>query len=63
MRYVDDTLMLIKPNDIPIVLEKFNSFNKNFCDCYTFVCLKYKDKFCNSYTVEIYLFEILRQIM
>ena len=29
MRYVDDTLMLIKPNDIPIVLEKFNSFNKN----------------------------------
>ena len=37
MRYVDDTLMLIKPNDIPIVLEKLNSFHKNLqftVDCF-----------------------------
>ena len=29
-RYVDDTLVLIKPKDIPLVLNKFNSFDKNF---------------------------------
>ncbi|XP_066913068.1 uncharacterized protein [Clytia hemisphaerica] len=29
MRFVDDTLLLIKPNDIPYVLNKFNSFDKN----------------------------------
>ena len=28
-RYVDDTLVLIKPSDIPFVLNKFNSFDKN----------------------------------
>ena len=28
-RYVDDTLVLIKPKDIPFVLDKFNSFGKN----------------------------------
>ena len=28
-RYVDDTLVLIKPCDIPWVLKKFNSFDKN----------------------------------
>ena len=28
-RYVDDTLVLIKPEDIPFVLNKFNSFDKN----------------------------------
>jgi hypothetical protein len=28
-RYVDDTLVLIKPSDIPAVLDKFNSFDKN----------------------------------
>ena len=28
-RYVDDTLMLVKPNDIQQVLNKFNSFHKN----------------------------------
>ena len=28
-RYVDDTLVLIKPCDIPSVLKKFNSFDKN----------------------------------
>ena len=28
-RYVDDTLVLIKPSDIPAVLKKFNSFDKN----------------------------------
>ncbi len=28
-RYVDDTLVLIKPSDIPVVLEKFNSFDPN----------------------------------
>ena len=28
-RYVDDTLVLIKPCDIPLVLKKFNSFDKN----------------------------------
>ena len=28
-RYVDDTLVLIKPKDIPFVLDKFNSFDKN----------------------------------
>ena len=28
-RYVDDTLVLIKPKDIPFVLNKFNSFDKN----------------------------------
>ena len=28
-RYVDDTLLLIKPKDIPLVLNKFNSFDKN----------------------------------
>ena len=27
--YVDDTLLLIKPNDIPTVLSKFNAFDKN----------------------------------
>ena len=27
--YVDDTLVLIKPKDIPFVLNKFNSFDKN----------------------------------
>ncbi|XP_066930298.1 uncharacterized protein [Clytia hemisphaerica] len=29
MRFVDDTLLLIKPNDIPYILNKFNSFDKN----------------------------------
>ena len=28
-RYVDDTLVLIKPCDVPLVLKKFNSFDKN----------------------------------
>ena len=28
-RYVDDTLVVIKPKDIPFVLNKFNSFDKN----------------------------------
>ena len=28
-RYVDDTLILVKPNNIPLLLEKFNSFHKN----------------------------------
>ena len=28
-RYVDDTLVLIKPKDIPFVLDKFKSFEKN----------------------------------
>ena len=28
-RYVDNTLVLIKPKDIPFVLNKFNSFDKN----------------------------------
>ena len=28
-RYVDDTLILVKPNDIQQVLNKFNSFHKN----------------------------------
>ena len=28
-RYVDDTLVLIRPSDIPHVLAKFNSFDKN----------------------------------
>ena len=28
-RYVDDTLVLIKPCDIPSVLKRFNSFDKN----------------------------------
>ena len=28
-RYVDDTLVLMKPCDIPLVLKKFNSFHKN----------------------------------
>ena len=28
-RYVDDTPVLMKPKDIPFVLEKFNSFDKN----------------------------------
>ena len=27
-RYVDDTLVLIKPSDISTVLEKFNKFDK-----------------------------------
>ena len=27
--HVDDTLVLIKPKDIPFVLNKFNSFDKN----------------------------------
>ena len=27
--YVDNTLVLIKPNDIPFILMKFNNFNKN----------------------------------
>ena len=27
--YVDDTLVLIKPKDIPFVFNKFNSFDKN----------------------------------
>ena len=29
MRYVDDTLVLIKPEDIQKVLDKLNSFDKN----------------------------------
>ena len=29
MRYVDDTLLLIKPENIETVLRKFNSFHKN----------------------------------
>ena len=32
-------------------------------DCYTFFCLKYKGKFCNSYTAEFHMLEILRQIL
>ena len=28
-RYVDDTLVLMKVSDIPFVLNKFNSFDKN----------------------------------
>ena len=28
-RYVDDTLILVKPNNIPLLLKKFNSFHKN----------------------------------
>jgi hypothetical protein len=28
-RYGDDTLVLIKPSNIPIALDKFNSFDKN----------------------------------
>ena len=28
-RYVDDTLVLIKPSDIPEILNKFNTFDKN----------------------------------
>ena len=28
-RYVDDTLVLIKPEDIPFILNKLNSFDKN----------------------------------
>ena len=28
-RYVDDTLILVKSNNIPLLLEKFNSFHKN----------------------------------
>ena len=28
-RYVDDTLVLIKPSDIPLVLNKFNQLDKN----------------------------------
>ena len=28
-RYVDDTLLLIRPSDIQFVLDKFNSFDKN----------------------------------
>ena len=27
-RYVDDTLVLMQPKDIPFVLDKFNSFDK-----------------------------------
>jgi hypothetical protein len=27
--YVDDTIVLIKPADIPLVLNRFNSFDKN----------------------------------
>ena len=27
--YVDDTLVLIKPSDIPEILNKFNTFDKN----------------------------------
>ena len=38
-------------------------YKVKFLDCYKFVCLKYKDKFCDSYTAEIHLFEILRQIL
>ena len=29
-RYVDDTLVVMKASDIPFVLKKFNSFDKNF---------------------------------
>ena len=29
MRYVDDTLLLIKPENIETVLRKFNLFHKN----------------------------------
>ena len=28
-RYVDDTLVLIKPSDIPEILNEFNTFDKN----------------------------------
>ena len=28
-RYVDDTLILVKPNNIPLLLEKFNSSQKS----------------------------------
>ena len=38
-RYVDDTLVLIKPCDIPLVLKKFNSFDKNL----NFTVDKFKD--------------------
>ena len=30
-------------------------YNVRFCDCYTFVCLKYKGKFRESYTAEMWL--------
>ena len=30
-RYVDDTLLLIKAEDIQLVLDMFNSFHKNLC--------------------------------
>ena len=32
-------------------------------DCYTFFCLKYKSKFCNSYTAEFHMLQILRKIL
>ena len=38
-------------------------YKVKFCVCYTFVCLKYKGTFCDSYTVKIHLLEILRQIL
>ena len=42
-------------------------FKVKFCNCHTcflwLVCLKYKGKFCDSYTAEIHLFEIIRQIL
>ena len=47
----------------------FKMFSESFVikykiyDCYTFFCLKYKSKFCNSYTAEFHMLEILRQIL
>mgnify|MGYP002804035518 FL=1 len=40
-RYVDDTLVLIKPKEIPLVLNKFNSFDKNL----KFTVDKFETKF------------------
>ena len=41
----------------------FIKYKVKFCDCYTFVCSKCKGKICDSYTAEIHLLQILRQIL
>ena len=33
------------------------------CDRYTFVCLKYKGQFCDSYIAEFHMLKIVRQIL
>ena len=56
-RYVDDTLVLIKPSDILAVLDKFNSFDKNLqftVDTFTDNVIHFLDILISSDNTDVY---------